>query len=787
MKFTVKNLVRGTGLAYFNISIEDDNLENQPIFSVKASNGNNVPCAQYDTSRWTELEDYVLVIPLLSVTYITLSCEGCKNTVSYSTAELKWMSRWNYKAQKDVAQILRDFEKPIWANNTRLHYHYVMVCSENEEVLIKGFVNFPKMSKFPELIILDSSGNVIENPDLFKGETFEITQEDLQRREIPFTLRMPVNEDFCLYAKSYDSTRSAFVFFDKSALEAYEQKYPSLWDVCKSRVRYDEVVRKRELFLKTGAEKEFAEQGGPKFSIVVPLYKTPIHFFREMVKSVQRQFYKNWELVLVNASPEDNKLKTAVDSIEDERVKVIEVSENSGISANANVGIDECTGDYIGFLNHDDTLDPRCLSLFAKKINKHNNSDVVYCDHDWINPQGDYVAPVYKPSFNLYYFLTNNYICHFVVVKTCLAKSIKLNPELDDVQDYDFLLRLHEKGAHFEHVDEILYHCRQAESLTETHADAKDFAQYAGRKALQNYFIRQEMDVTVSETPYSFCYNPIFHVSGNPKVSIIIPNNNNVDVLKTCISSILEKTLYDNYEIIIVENGSEESSIFEYYEQLKKECTNVKIVTWKEAFNFSKVCNFGAEHAEGEFLLFLNNDTEVIDPKWLDYMIGDCQRDDVGAVGAKLLYPDDTVQHAGVTYPTLILLDNVAGPYHLFTNLDRHYTGYCNRAVLRSSVEAVTGACLMTKRSIFEMLHGFDDEYEIDYSDIDYCFKVTNSGLQILYEPNSELYHHESLTLGIRKNNSTVRFIKDQDRLRTLWAEKFLEGDHLSGSIQKLI
>ena len=786
MKFKVKNLVRGTGLVYFNVKIEDASTDCQPKFRATNDNGNEIPCVQYDASKWDELEDYVLVLPLLHVKAFTISCKDCEQSSTFTSSQIKWMSRWNYKAQKDIAYTLRDFEKPIWANNIRFHYIFVMDVSGKPVKLMKGFVNYPHYSEKPELKVLDSEGNEIEDADLYTFNVANVKQEGHLRQEVPFTLRMPLGKEFCIYAKSQDETHSAIMFFDAPSMDFYLHERPNEWYVCNSREKYDEVVYERELFLKTGAEKEFPNQEGPKFSIVVPLYKTPIRYFNEMIESVQSQFYKNWELILVNASPEDAELKTAIKSIADERVKVIEVVENGGISANTNAGIDECTGDYIGFLDHDDTIDPRSLSLAADVINQRPSTDVIYSDQDLINLEGDYIGPVYKPSFNLDLLRSTNYISHFLIAKAELIKRNKFNPKLDGAQDFDLVLRLAEQTKSFEHIPEVLYHWRQSENSTALNPGSKNYAQLAGLNSIQHHLDRLNINATAEETPFNFNYNVTYHIKGNPKVSVIIPNKNNANVLKTCVSSILEKTLYDNYEIIIVENGSTENAVFIYYEHLSKEHSNVKIVTWKESFNFSKVCNFGAKHAEGEYLLFLNNDTEVIEPKWLDYMVGICQREDVGAVGAKLLYPDDTVQHAGIFIPNRNLMLTMDGPENAFIGVDKDELGYGNRAYLKGDVEAVSGACMMTGKDDFNKLGQFDEDYAIDYSDVEYCFKITNVGKKVVYDPKTLLYHHESLTIGTRSKNELARWTRDITRLRSEWAEKFIERDKLLSCILTL-
>lgn len=786
MNFKVDNVVRGTGLVYFNVSADEELRNRRPTFKVKTDEGIVIPCITHDSAKFEVLADYIIVVPLLPFGSIEISCDYCENTQKFTSSQIKWMSRWSYKIKKETAAAMRDFEKRLWANNVRFHFKLVMDVSNKNQKLLKGYVNYPFTSEKPELNILDAHGMTVDDANVYIGDVGEIQQEGFERKEYPFTLRVSNEQEFCLYAESQDSAHSAVVFFDNSVMHSYLSQYPSPWDVCNSWDAYQQRVYAREFLFKTEAETEFSNQEGPKFSIVVPLYKTPIGYFNEMIESVQKQYYKNWELVLVNASPDDSNLANAIEYIDDKRVRVVEVAENEGISVNTNVGIEGSTGDFIGFLDHDDTIDPRTLSLMAERINEKPETDVLYTDQDLINLEGNYVGPVYKPSFNLDYLRSMNYISHFLIVRADLLKSTMLKPELDGAQDFDLTLRLAELTSNFEHIDEVVYHRRQTESSTSLNPEPKVYAHMAGLNSIQQHLNRLGINGVVQETHYDYFYNPVYLVSGNPKVSIIIPNKNHVDVLKTCIDSILNITEYDNYEIIIVENGSDEQSIFDYYDEVVEKCEKVKVIGWQGEFNFSKVCNFGTQYSDGEFLLFLNNDTEVLDPRWLELMLGDCQREDVGVVGAKLIYPDDTIQHAGVYFQDKLRPGFVGGPSHLYFDLDKDELGYANRAFLKSDVEAVTGACLMTKRKTFDELEMFDESYNIDFSDIDYCFKVTDSGLKVLMDPFVVLRHCESVTLGQRICTYTPTFIADEDRLRTKWANKFIEGDKLSSCIMKL-
>lgn len=785
MNFKVENIVRGTGLVYFNVSVDEDARRQKLTFKAKTDEGVEIPCIAHDAKRFEVLADFILVIPLLCFKSITIYCDDCKDAQTFSSSQIKWVSRWNYKINKQTAAAMRDFEKRPWANNVRFHFKMVMDDNKHEK-LIKAFVNYPSHSEKPVLKILDSHGKVISDSNIFIGDVGEIEQEGFKRKEYPFTLRAPEGAEFCLYAESQDLSRSAIVFMNNAVLESCKSQYTSLWNVCNSWEAYQQRVYAREFLFKTEAEAEFSNQAGPKFSIVCVIHNTTVSYVREMIESVQKQYYKNWELILVGSFSDDAEVLNSINQVDNKRIKIVEDEQLRGISACTNAGIRVATGDFVGFVDCNDTLDPRCLSLMAERINDTQGVDVLYADHDIINSGASYFSPAFKPSLNIDYLRAYNYISHCFFVKSSLAKGNKFNSNYDGAQDYDYLLRLTEQTNKFEHIDEVLWHLRAKENQISLNAIGENDHNSAAISAIQNHLDRLSINANVTSTPHEMLFNPIYSVVGKPKVSIIIPNKNCPDVLKTCVDSIFEKTEYSNFEVVIVENGSDDPALFGYYDEVIKAHDNVKVIKWQESFNFSKVCNFGAKNSEGEFLLFLNNDTELIDSQWLELMLGDCQRDDVGVVGAKLIYPDDTIQHAGVFYTEMFDPAFVNGPGHLYFDLDKDDFGYSYRAYVKSNVQAVTGACLMTKAEIFKEIGMFDEEYVIDYSDIDYCFKATAAGYKILMDPSVVLRHYESLSLGVRSKKPAPRFIVEQDRLRTKWASKFINGDELSSYILKL-
>ena len=547
-------------------------------------------------------------------------------------------------------------------------------------------------------------------------------------------------------------------------------------------MEYRARISAREKLLAFVDSSDYLGVAGPKFSVIVPLYKTPLPFFHDMVESVYAQLYRNWELILVNASPEDAGLAEALAALDDDRIRVIPLEENKGIAANTNEGIKAASGDFIVFFDHDDTLDPFALYKYAKAINDDASIDALYCDEDFLNEAGEYVAPHFKSDFNLDLLRCHNYITHLLAVRAAYAKDLMLRSAFDGAQDYDFLLRLVERTQKIFHVQDVLYHWRISDTSTAKSAGNKGYADDAGRRALQEHLDRCGLDATAETTEAACFYHVTYRVVDEPLVSIIIPNKDNRDVLRRCIDSVEENSAYRNFEIVVVENNSVEPKTFEYYETLQGQYPNVRVITWDGPFNYSAINNYALPSTSGDYLLFLNNDTEVIEPRWMDAMLGVCQREDVGVVGAKLLFPDDTVQHAGVMMIKCQSVNDVAGPIHVFSHLDRDDPGYMRRASLVQDLSAVTAACMMTKRSVFEELNGFDEDFEVAFNDVDYCLRVRETNRLVVYTPDVLLYHYESVSRGAETlPQNAERFMREQGKLRTRWSSYYANGDPYHG------
>lgn len=511
----------------------------------------------------------------------------------------------------------------------------------------------------------------------------------------------------------------------------------------------------------------------PLISIVVPVYNTPQVFLRQMIESVQNQSYSEWELCIGNASPENKEMKKILEEYKnDARIKEVEIPENKGISQNTNRAMEIASGELIGLLDHDDLLAPNALYEIAKAVNEHLDVEVIYTDEDKVTTDlKEHFQPHLKPDFNLDLLRSNNYICHFFVASRDLIKRVGgFRPEFNGAQDYDLILRCTEQAKQIVHIPKILYHWRVHKASTADNPASKMYAFDAGKRAIEEHLIRCRTKGTVQHTKDLGFYRVKYEICGEPLVSIIIPNKDQSEALKKCLDSIREKTSYRNYEIIIVENNSEEPETFAFYKKIAGE--KIKIVTWEGEFNYSAINNFGVRHARGDYLLLLNNDVEIINGDWLTEMLSHCQRKEVGIVGAKLYYPDNTIQHAGI----IIGIGGVAGS--VFVGLPRAFSGYLHKASIQLDLSAVTAACMLVKRSVFEQVGGLEEKLKVAFNDVDFCLRVREKGYLVVYDPYAELYHYESKTRGAEDTKEKIRrFQTEIEYMRSHWIGLLKKGD----------
>ena len=511
-------------------------------------------------------------------------------------------------------------------------------------------------------------------------------------------------------------------------------------------------VSRQELFEQRKTKFSYA----PKFSVVVPLYHTPAKFLKDLVRSMMYQSYVNWELCLVNASPEDVHLTSLLENwaMRDKRIRVIRLEKNLGIAQNTNAGIAASTGEFIAFLDHDDFLEPDALFCYADALNKDKTIDVFYSDEDKTDEYAaHYFYPHFKSDFNIDLLHANNYMCHFLAVRKSLVDTVGgLNEKFDGAQDYDFVLRLTENTKKIYHCPRILYHWRCSNQSTAANQGNKMYAIHAGKAALNAHYKRIGWNARAQEGAVDGWYQTKFTLKEEPLVSILIPNKDHTDDLDVCLNSFFERADYQNYEFIIIENNSVLPETFAYYEKIEKEHDNVKVVYWEAGFNYSAINNFGFKFAKGDYIMLLNNDVELITPDIFQSMLGFCMRPEVGIVGAKLLYNDHTVQHAGVLVGAGGLAD------HVFKGIHEDDPGYMGRAISSQDVSAVTAACLLVKRSVYEEVGGLEEEFQVAFNDVDFCLKVRKAGYLIVYDADVKLFHYESKSRGME--DTTERFIR---------------------------
>jgi len=789
MRIKEAGVCRGSGKIFTKIILPSLSETSTITVSADMVDGHDVPRSLYelDTSKGVD-RAFVVVVPMLDVSSCQITLTESRDGVTPSDSasfhirftSAKWESRLNYRLNQRLCREIRDYDKVGIYDNATIDF---LDCIEDgDEAILRIAVHEPyRDDNAPSIKCLDASLNTIPIIPISFGNAKEIIPFSVNRyrREYQYSLRIP-NEIKRLIFTIDDANHPSFDGFevlDGPMFADLRLQTANIMRSAQEDATYRDWFKAHRVDVAALSKQDHIHFSyEPKFSIVVPLYKTPRLFFRNMADSVIKQSYRNWELILVNASPEDGELSELVSqySRKESRIRVVSLTENLGISENTNRGIEVASGDFVCFFDHDDLIEPDILFEYVKTINNRSDTDLIYCDEDKLMPNGSLAQPFFKPDFNLDLLRGNNYICHMLTIRKSLLDQLEPNTaEYDGAQDHNLTLRAIEKARYVNHVPMPLYHWRMSATSTAADASSKSYATDAGLRAVREHLDRLGIPATVTQSRRPFTYKVVYAVPrDHPLVSIIIPSMDHTEALDTCIQSILTKSTYDNYEIVIIENNSTDSKTFEYYDALVREHPNiVRVEHWEHEFNFSKLMNFGAEKAKGDYLLLLNNDTEVITPDWLEVMLGLCAREDVGVVGVRLLYPDNTIQHAGVC-----IGGGCAG--HLSRNLPRNRWGYFAMQDSQQDLSAVTAACLMTKRGSFEAVGGFTEELAVAFNDVDYCLKVRSLDELVVYTPEVELYHYESLSRGSENSDDKrIRFHREVAYMNYHWAEYYVTGD----------
>ncbi|MDE7272137.1 MAG: glycosyltransferase family 2 protein [Lachnospiraceae bacterium] len=519
-----------------------------------------------------------------------------------------------------------------------------------------------------------------------------------------------------------------------------------------------------------------------KISILVPLWNNQREFQIQMLDSVMNQTYQNWELCLADGSDEEHsyigEICKEYAARADGRIVYCKLDKNGGISGNTNECLKLATGAYIGLFDQDDILHPSALYEYVKVINERG-ADYIYCDETTFKGSSinNMITLHFKPDFAPDNLRANNYICHFSVFSRELLDGTELfRSGFDGSQDHDMILRLTTNARKVVHVPKLLYYWRSHKASTASDISAKPYAIAAAKGAVADHLTRcgyKNFEIK-STRAFDTIFEIKYEILSEDKISILIPNKDHVDDLRRCIESIKERSTYENYEIVVIENNSREKATFDYYNTLQDQ-KKVTVVTYEGEFNYAKINNFGARRATGKYLLLLNNDTQVISMNWLEAMLMYAQRPDVGAVGAKLYYGDRTIQHAGVVIG--LGAHRTAGHTHYKINYDN--LGYMGKLCYAQNVSAVTGACLMVRKSIYDALGGLDEAFAVALNDVDFCLRIREKGYLNVFTPFAELYHFESASRGsdIANEQKAKRYEEESALFRERWKELLAKGD----------
>lgn len=803
MKIKVLGLCRGDGKLYLKIKTNEP--LNWKMLSVRLrGDAGTFPAncypADFSANSPTNISSsfWVLELPVLdssSVEVELLVDRQVFHSFSLNYFAAKWMSRFNYRVKKELCASIRNYEEQFTYQQYQLK---ILNYFEGDEgVIWRIVVSWQgKSDSRPVIKAFDGRGLLIPfNQHLFE---FQPANSKENNNKLFLSVELPTNQEFfyliaaqseeqCIaFASGECDTvpsiegfiKPGFCSVHQEAFEGY--KYGS-WLYMKDARADDRAYRKwfdrhRAQKAELTKQKKAEFDNSPLISIVVPCYKSKKLFLLQMIDSVMKQTYANWELLLLDASPEYEVVKKASGVFRDKRVRYFNLGKNKGIVGNTNEGIKAAKGDFIAFLDHDDLLEPDALYCYVLELNKNPEIKVFFCDEDLFEKPGIFMQPVFKTQLNLDLLYSHNCVTHFLMLERDYLFRIGLSEEeVSGAQDYDLTLRACEGGGEFCHVPRVLYHWRvHSGSTSGDSVGGKPYAEEAGRIALQKHFGRRNIAVNVETTDHLFVYRVKYTLPDpSPLVSIIIPSKDHIDVLDACIESIINKTTYTNYEIVVVENNSKDAQTFKYYERLRLKHGQVRVITWPDEFNYSKIINFSVLHAKGEYLLFLNNDIEVISSNFIEEMMGYLQRSEVGVVGAKLYFRDMLTQHAG-------MLVGVHGAVaHVNQNFSRTREGYLARAVRPGNFSGVTGACQMVRRETFDKVGGYTESLAVGFNDIDFCLKLIRAGYCVVFTPYAELFHYEFVSRGreIADSEKIKRWERERQEFTKRWKEVFEKGD----------
>lgn len=788
-------MCRGEGLGYLALAVDD----NVSALAVRGygKDGGRVPCELHEVQSAALKKSlgtgskaaWIVTLPLLSFDCMLTFFDGNKElmTTAFPSLRSKVSSRLLTVTRPYVAAALRGYERRCGRGKDQVRIDTVWP-TDTDEVVWRIHALFCSRSKEgePHLYVFDDQARELEASVVVMEDQLVPDERDptsLMRR-VTFSCAIPESaRSFYAVAQLGDgSTHAGFDGMNASRAEGMLAGTRAMIGGASGNAAYASWFEARratdaELRKQREACAALPEEEHPLLSLVMPVYQTPEPFLRAAIDSVLAQSYDQWELVVVNASGPRARVNRTLAAYDDKRIRIVEV-QNRSISENTNEGILRAQGAYVGFIDHDDVLEPDALWHVAQAIKKHPQVDLLYSDEDHL--RGTHVhGPAFKTFPNYGKLYEHNYVTHLLVVsRYALEHTERSGADVAGAQDYDLTLKVFEVARDIVHIPRVLYHWREHEGSTSGGGNQKPFAHLAGQRALQAHLDRRGIAATVGDGVLPYTYRVRYQLNDPaPKVSIVIPTRDQAELLSACVTSILRISLYQNYEIILVENNSVEDKTFALYDELQQLDNCVRVVTWQPPepgmFNYSALVNYGVAHSDGQLVVLLNNDTEVIEPHWIEEMAGCLMRPEVGVVGAKLLFADGLVQHVG-------MVANPEGNFcHVCQNLTRDALGPGYAAAMPGDYSMVTGACQMVSRELFDKLGGYDEALAVGFNDGDFCLRAREAGFATTVCGHAVLQHKEFSTRGRESTDIRLRerYLRERADLMGKHAAFFAAGD----------
>lgn len=802
MTLQTSTICRGDGKGY--IRIDSDEPMGTITAIAKSPSGAVIPCPLYRLGFPGEdmmarrhfgeelgLDSRVIAVPLLDDTSLTVRVYGDDTVkplldIPFQPLATKIKSRLTYRRHPEQAYRIRGLDQRRLSGNTYVYVVGVFPVDEHT-VSCRFHVRFPAETEREacSIDVYDAAANhvhtslevledsVISDPRDPSRHIREIVYA-AQLNDEPQTVCIVAKPEFhdanftCILPDMFSGFRTAALDLAKHV--SYDEGYAQWFE--QHRATYADIENQRAICAQWS--------DAPLISIVVPVFRPAVEYLYALIESLKIQSYDHFEVIFVNVSGSDSDVEDVLSDIDDERFIILQ-AENKTIAENTNVGICAAHGDYIAFVDHDDVIEPDTLYRYVTVIRNSPQTDLLYCDEDVLD-NGIYCRPTFKPAYNADLLLSCNYITHMLMVSRHVLDQVELSPaDVSGSQDYDLTLKCAEQAREIQNVPFMLYHWRIHQTSTSADPNSKPYAQEAGRLALTRHYERIGIEAEVQDTDVSFRYRTVYHINDQPKVSIVIPTKDHVDVLSRCVEAVLSNTTYSNYDVTLVENNSVEKRTFDYYRDIQEQYTNVSVITWPgKGFNYSAICNYGVANCDGELILFLNNDTEVITSQWLESMVGFFARPEVGIVGAKLLYRDGLVQHGGVW----VSADHCG---YFGELLPWNDGGYMEMLRYSMNCAAVTGACQMVRRDLFEKIGGLDESLAVVLNDVDLCLKANQEGYLVVFDPQSVLYHNEHTSRGRDEQdvNKELRAINEQAAFYAKWNRFLVRGQFINSNLNQ--